>query len=53
MEPVSLTWVRWIEIHRTQFWHESMERIDWTFALSVAATLALAVCAISILLFAM
>jgi hypothetical protein len=30
-----------------------MERIDWTFALSVAATLTLAVGAISILLFAM
>jgi len=31
----------------------SMERIDWTHALSLAATLALAVGAICILLFAM
>jgi hypothetical protein len=30
-----------------------MERIDWTYALSLAATLALAVGAICILLFAM
>jgi hypothetical protein len=30
-----------------------MERIDWTFALSLAATLVLAVGAIYILLFAM
>jgi hypothetical protein len=31
----------------------SMERIDWTYALSVAATLALAAGAICILLFAL
>ena len=36
----------------TQFHDSSMEQIDWTFALSLAATLALAVGAICILLFA-
>jgi hypothetical protein len=36
-----------------QFDFSSMERIDWTHALSLAATLALAVGAICILLFAM
>jgi len=36
-----------------QFDFGSMERIDWTHALSLAATLALAVGAICILLFAM
>ena len=38
---------------RTRFHDGSMERIDWTFALSLAATLVLAVGAIYILLFAM
>ena len=38
---------------RTGFQARSMERIDWTYALSLAATLALAAGAICLLLFAM
>jgi hypothetical protein len=48
---------RSLELHLSaiypQFDFSSMERIGWTHALSVAATLALAAGAICILLFAM